>query len=481
MSTTSIPSTSTPPIPSPSCNHPANPLICIIGPTGTGKSQLSVSIAQHFNGEIINADAMQMYAGLPIITNKIPVHEQHGVPHHMLGFIGLEEKPWTVRRFVDRARRVIEDVRGRGKVPIVVGGTGYYVHGLVVVGDSLLEGGEGKGEVRDVSEEAGENEVKEWGETRTGEGMEILQAPVEEMYDKLMEVDPEMARSWHPKDKRRIQRSLEIWLKTRKRASDYYREQRDKGGTEEGLSGLQYDTLMLWLDAEDDVLKERLNKRVDSMVADGLFEEALELYEAENEYERQGMEIDKGKGIWVSIGYKELERWAKAHAADPEANQKDSKLALECIEAVKAGTRQYAKRQNRYIRLRLANALKQAGELDKLFLIDSTDVTRWKETVEPQARELVSAFIEGRSLPKASTLSALARSTFDTVGAERSARTIHRCEVCDKTLMSEGEWHRHMASRSHKNVVQSQRKRALKGQAIAVRVVPVDVQHDLPP
>ena len=259
----------------------------------------------------------------------------------------------------------------------------------------------------------GLGEGEGWGDAGRGEGEEfrILEGSVDEMYAKLMELDPGMAKSWHPKDKRRIQRSLEICLKMGRKASDVYAEQREaKEGQGDGGDvhmGLHYDTLLLWLEAEDAVLKERLNTRVDAMAQDGLFDEALQLSKFEQDLKQREVAIDKSKGIWVSIGYKELESWAIAHSANPADVARDSKLALECIEAVKAGTRQYAKRQNRYVRIRLANALKEAGELDKLFLIDSTDLDHWDDTVEPQTQQLVFAFLEGHPLLPASTLSRL--------------------------------------------------------------------------
>ncbi|RMD42535.1 hypothetical protein DV735_g2591, partial [Chaetothyriales sp. CBS 134920] len=438
-------------VPTGTGNRRVNPVITILGATGTGKSALAVSLARRFNGEIINADAMQMYRGLPIITNKISADEQEGVRHHMLDFIGLHESPWTVKRFVAVAKKEIEGIRGRGKLPIVVGGTG------------LGDGGDG--------------------------GM-----TVEEMYAKLQELDPEMARTWHPRDKRRIERSLEICLKTGRKASEWYKEQHEaerekvakdsKDGVDgqEGLSGLQYDSLILWLEAEDAVLKERLNARVDAMVAKGLLEEVLELHQEDQRFQHENVVVDKTKGIWQSIGYKELELWATRADRPVDDNSEamygnlstthNSKSVADGIEGIKAGTRQYAKRQNRYIRNRFSSALRQSRALDRLFLLDSTDISRWGETVVPQSEELVSAFLEGRQLPDAATLSDLAGATFARITKQddwRSSRLAHHCEICDKTLMGVKEWERHVTSRSHKTVIQSQRRRAARDAFLAQR------------
>ncbi|KAG8532038.1 uncharacterized protein KY384_003675 [Bacidia gigantensis] len=115
-----------------SASRPMRPLVVIVGPTGSGKSQLAVSLARHYNGEIINGDALQIYKGLPITTNKISESEQEGIPHHLLGSIGLEEEPWTVKQFLKKAQDAIEAIRLKGKLPIVVGGTQYYVQSLLV-------------------------------------------------------------------------------------------------------------------------------------------------------------------------------------------------------------------------------------------------------------------------------------------------------------------------------------------------------------
>ncbi|RMZ83656.1 hypothetical protein DV738_g986, partial [Chaetothyriales sp. CBS 135597] len=386
-------------------NPRANPLITILGATGTGKSALAVSLARRFNGEIINADAMQMYRGLPVITNKISTDEQEGVRHHMLDFIGLDEPPWTVKRFVAVAKREIEAIRSRGKLPIV---------------------------------------ASEW-------------------YKEQHEAERE---------------------KTAKDAGA-------SGDGQEGLSGLQHDTLILWLEAEDAVLKERLNARVDAMVAKGLLEEVLELHKEEQRFQHENVAVDKTKGIWQSIGYKELELWAtraNLPAAGDNCDREDalSKSVADGIEGVKAGTRQYAKRQNRYIRNRFASALRQTQALDRLFLIDSTDISRWSETVVPQSEKLVSAFLDGRQLPDAATLSDLAGATFARITKQddwRSTRVAHHCEICDKTLMGAKEWERHVTSRSHKTIIQSQRKKAARDAFLAQRaaLVGADGAQSQPP
>ncbi|KAL2433386.1 tRNA dimethylallyltransferase [Exophiala dermatitidis] len=455
---------------------PKDPIVVVIGATGTGKSKLAVQLATRFNGEIINGDAMQMYKGLPITTNKMPDDERNGIPHHLLDFIGLDENPWTVNRFVKESSRLIDEVRSRGKLPIVVGGTHYYTHALLFKEATLTdETGDNNGPDGGISEPAQEDHP-------------MLSRPTEELFAKLQEIDPDMAARWHPNDRRKIQRSLQIWLQTGRKASDVYAEQQrrttnghGKGGEGNDIDGatqpansaqveeqrLRYPTLLLWLEAEDRALKERLNARVDVMVANGLADEAASMTRLEADLRSRGIPVDKTKGIWVSIGYKEMEPWIQSQQSlDSDSSHAGSSRGLQdAIESVKAGTRRYAKRQNRYIRIRLANDLVKASMLDKLFLLDCSDLTHWDSAVEETASKLVASFLSGRALPDPRSISNFAERMLPVPGEGESQakRTARRCEVCDKVLMTDAEWNGHLASRGHKKTVAAHRKRDLAG------------------
>lgn len=410
---------------------------------------------------------MQMYKGLPIITNKMPDHERNGIPHHLLDFIGLEEKPWTVTQFVKESSRIIDEIRSRGKLPIVVGGTHYYTHALLFKNATLTE------EVGDGGSEHAEA-------PDSYQNYPILSRPTEEIHAKLQEVDPDMAKRWHPRDRRKIQRSLQIWLQTGRKASDVYAEQQkhdsasidgaepnslDHGGqngANEDEQGFRYPTLLLWLEAQDSVLKERLNARVDSMVASGLIDEAASMARLEADLMSKGVPVDKSKGIWVSIGYKEMEPWIERQQASDMDPAKDSRTLQEAIESVKAGTRRYAKRQTRYIRIRLANALAKAGVLDKLFLFDCSALEQWEAAVEDPANKVVGAFLNGDSLPDPRSVSDLAHRMLPVPEEQaQPTRLARRCEMCDKVLMTDVEWNRHFLSRGHKNTAAARRRRDL--------------------
>ncbi|KIW97394.1 tRNA dimethylallyltransferase [Cladophialophora bantiana CBS 173.52] len=455
-----------------------NPLVMIIGATGTGKSKLAVELATRFNGEVINCDAMQMYKGLPIITNKIPEDERNGIPHHLLDFIGLKDKLWTVQHFVKESSRVIDEIRARGRLPIVVGGTIYYTFSLLF-NDAIL--------TPDGDENRSDHDAID-----RNEEFPILSASTEEIFAKLKEVDPEMAKKWHPNDRNKIRRSLQIYLQSGRTASDIYAEQRqahlvhgngdttiDTDMDEDGaMSGrrmtLRYPSLLLWLEADDVVLKQRLNDRVDAMIANGLCDEVLQMASLEQELKQEAEPVDLANGIWGSIGYKEMKPWLEVRQA---LNPDPAKVAVaeqQGIDAVKASTRRYAKRQNRFVRIRLAKALKAAGRFDLLFLLDCTDSTSWDSTVTEPTQAIVNPFLKGHKLPEAKSLSLMAEKVLsqieqDDMNDVREART---CQLCQKTLMTEKEWRAHLASRSHKKLVVRHRNR------VSVPAAAIDViQH----
>ena len=411
---------------------------------------------------------MQMYKGLPIITNKIPETERNGIPHHLLDVIELKEKPWTVQHFVKDSSRIIDEIRARAKLPIVVGGTIYYTFSLLFK-DAILSPSDI--EVSNGSNPAHIEELER--------DYPMLTASTMEMFAKLKEIDPEMAKRWHPNDRLKIRNSLSVYLRSGRRASEIYAEQRRKSHEAEDSevdprSALTLDTgnnngrqmslrcpsLLLWLEAEDAILKARLNERVDTMVVDGLCDEVVQMARLEEDLKIGRKAVDLTSGIWTSIGYKEMKPWLELQQGLDNPAAKAATLRQDGIEAVKSSTRRYAKRQNRFVRIRLANALKAAVSSDLLFLLDCTDLNQWSSTVGEPAEALVTAFLKGDGLPEGKTLSVMAAAVLSQIddgvaSGDREART---CEVCNKTLMTEKEWECHLVSRIHKNLVARQRR-----------------------
>lgn len=414
-------------------------------------SQLAVDLAKRFNGEIINGDAMQMYDGLPIITNKITIEEQQGIPHHLLGFIALNEEPWRVGLFKKKAGQTIREIRSRGRLPIVVGGTHYYTQSLLFE-DSLLR----------KPDEREEQDSTIYSNEEVLEKFPILGGPTEIMIERLREVDPVMADRWHPKDRRKIRRSLEIFLTTGRKASELYAEQKKRklhGDVENGNSTNVVgdgSTLLFWVHAESETLKQRLDTRVDKMVDAGLLGEIKLMAGFLKEHSQAGSPVDRTRGIWVSIGWKEFEAYLKAFGTGTTSQEDLLKLHDLSIEQTKAATRQYAKRQVRWIRLNLMTALSDEIALNKLYLLDGTDISRWIEAVSDPAIDVAARFLDGSELPPPYELSQAAQNILaPTDGLDEKPDVWFRqeCEVCHMVAVNNIQWQTHLKSRRHRALV----------------------------
>ncbi len=395
---------------------------------------------------------MQMYKGLPIITNKISVEEQRGIPHHLLGNIELDEVPWHVTKFKREATAIISDIRARGKLPIIVGGTSYYIDGLLFDDKVVDDGNTEQAEV--VSQE--ELEAK----------FPILGAPVEVMMEKLREVDPVIAERWHPNDARKIQSSLRLYLTTGRRASDIYAEQKTRKESKWASSDPEtrqslWNILMFWLYAGRDALNDRLDRRVDKMVQNGLLSETAEVYDQLQARLASGEIVDRARGIVQSIGFWQFEPYLRAVKETPDAPEVAA-LRDAGIENTKTATRRYANYQVRWITHKTIPSLREEGLLDRLFLLDSADVQAWAEEVAAKGVELTRKFLAGEQLPQPVDVSPAAKEAL-TLKVEQSKQQKtpcnKTCEFCQKTFMTEEDWQKHIKSKRHgTNVRRTKRK-----------------------
>ena len=239
------------------------PVIAIVGPTGTGKSALAIELALRLNGECINADSMQFYRGMDIGTAKVTAEEMRGVPHHLLDIMDVRDEA-SVAEFQERSRELIEQIRGRGCYPILVGGSGLYVRAAL----DRLEFPGTDARVRERLEE----------QART-EGIGVLHA-------RLAEVDPESAA--RVKDERRIIRALEVFEVTGRPFSAF-------------MPVREYvtESIQIGLDMDRALLHERLHRRVELMHEQGLLDEIRTLNE-------QGLQ--EGKTASRAIGYAQFAR-----------------------------------------------------------------------------------------------------------------------------------------------------------------------------
>jgi len=413
-----------------------------------------VELATNFNGEIINADAMQMYEGLPVITNKITPEEQRGIPHHLLGNIQLGEDPWTVVEFREAASKIISEIRSRGKLPILVGGSTYYLDGLLF--DDRLVKDQPAPEVGVLDRDG---LIKKF---------PVLSEPPDVMLKRLREVDPAMAERWHPNDARKIRNSLEIYFTTGRCASEIYAEQRSRKESKWTASGSEsthspWNVLLFWLYARREPLNDRLDKRVDKMVDNGLLDETAKVYDWYQARLASGETVDRTRGIVQSIGFWQFEPYLRALKETPESPDL-TKLKEASIQDTKTATRRYAKYQVRWITMKTLASLQEEKLLDKLFLLDGTDVQTWRDEVARRGIELTGKFLAGKELPQPVDLSETAREVLNTK-VERSNRQDtpcnKTCDLCKKTFLTEEMWQAHLNSQKHSKAIRWAKRLAL--------------------
>ncbi|XP_066573424.1 tRNA dimethylallyltransferase [Amia ocellicauda] len=409
-----------------------SPLVVILGATGTGKSKLAIEIGRRMQGEIISADSMQVYRGLDIITNKVTAQEQAQCRHHMISFVDPLVSSYTVVDFRNKALALIEDMHQREKMPIIVGGTNYYI-------ESLLW----KVLIDNKQEQGGEEGAAGGSPSRRAE-LEGLGGP--ELHRRLEEVDPEMAAMLHPHDMRKIARSLQVFEETGVPHSQLLKEQRGQQGAD-GLGGpLRFkNPCIFWLHSDLQALDERLSKRVDEMLSAGLLDELKDFHNRYNEQKIQDSSQDYQHGIFQSIGFKEFHEYlTTADCSEAELQRLQNKG----VEALKQATKRYARKQNKWVQNRF---LKRPGaNVPPVFGLDVSDVSRWEETVLAPALQILDSLRKGEQ-PSTEPLR-LANEE------KRNKRSRHACELCDRVIIGDLEWTAHLRSKNHLHQQRKKRK-----------------------
>lgn len=276
------------------------PIICVVGPTASGKTALGIGLAKALDGEIVSADSMQVYKGMPIAAAVPTDDEKENIPHHLMEFLEPEYQ-LTVAEYTRLAHKKIEEIKNGGKVPIIVGGTGLYV-------DSLVNN------IRFTDEEFSP-------ETREKYEKEYDKNGGEQMLSRLREIDPDIAEKLYANDKKRIVRAFEIYVNTGITMTKQYENSREIPSP--------YDAVFIGINYKNrEILYERINKRVDLMLENGLLEEARKFYEKSGQ-----------SGGFQAIGHKEFYPFFKGEITFEEA-----------VDRLKQQTRRYAKRQLTWFR-----------------------------------------------------------------------------------------------------------------------------------
>ncbi|MBF7097621.1 tRNA (adenosine(37)-N6)-dimethylallyltransferase MiaA [Alkalibacter mobilis] len=305
-------------------------ILVITGPTASGKSALAVSLAKLVGGEVISADSMQIYKEMDIGTAKPEISEMEGIPHHILDFLS-PDKSFTVAEFQGLCAEKIEEITRRGKLPIIVGGTGLYINSI----------------------------LKPWSFSETPPSDEIREKiriihdekGKEHLYNMLMQCDPESAEKIHPNNVKRVMRALEVYMSSgiKKSTLDMISQQGE----------IPYDPIVIGIKMDRGKLYERINRRVDMMMECGLVEEVRNLYEKGYDLDLQSMQ---------GLGYKEIVRYLKKELSLDEA-----------VEILKRDTRRFAKRQITWFK-----------RLDDIKWIDPEDYADFESMVQ-EILELIKA------------------------------------------------------------------------------------------
>jgi len=285
-------------------------VLVIVGPTGVGKTALSVGLAKKLNGEIISGDSVQVYKSLNIGSAKVTPEEMDGVVHHLVDFLDIEEE-YSVARFQEEVRNKIEEITKRGKLPIICGGTGLYIKAALT----------------------------EYEFDHSKRDMDYLSkfddVPNEELHSILQEVDPESAEAFHPNNRRRVLRAIE-----------YFEVNKEKISSKKKGSVSLYDSCILGLRMNREQLYDRINKRVDEMVTIGLLDEVESLRPFEEHIN--------------AIGYNEIFRYFSGLSTLEDA-----------LEDVKRNSRRYAKRQFTWFSNQMETNWIEVDELTKSELIEN--------------------------------------------------------------------------------------------------------------
>lgn len=434
------------------------PLIVILGSTGTGKTKLSLELAERFGGEIISADSMQVYTNLDIATAKATKEEQSRARHHLLD-VATPAEPYTVTHFRNAALPIIEQLLAKSKPPIVVGGTNYYIESLLW--DILVPTND---------EQIASNDEHHL----TTERMAAMSTT--ELHKHLQSIDVRSANRIHPNNRRKIERAIEVYQSTGRTLTSKLLEQRQQPGGNRLGGPLRYPhTILLWLRCQQEVLNERLDKRVDGMLQQGLLQELRQFHNTYAGVTKQAYT----KGVLQTIGYKEFVPYLMKYDEQQDVSvdaylsehqyQLPTKEQLEqlqadegklceclallgsCCEELKLVTRRYSKKQLKWINNRfLASKDRQVPDLYEL---DTSNVSAWHEAVFKRAECIIQSYRNGETCE----IEPMPKRVHP--GADLDEETSNFCGICERHFIGEYQWQLHLKSNKHKRRRESQRRK----------------------
>ncbi|KAK1426243.1 hypothetical protein QVD17_14912 [Tagetes erecta] len=432
-------------------------VVVIMGATGAGKSRLAIDLASQFPIEIINADSMQVYEGLDVLTNKVPIHDQKGVPHHLLGTISPMVE-FTAKDFRDCAINLISDITSRNRIPVIVGGTNYYIQALV--SRFLLDESVGDKDDSCLDETNGDKESH----------IQLVseQENLSYSYENLKAIDPVAANRIHPNDHRKISKYLHLYTSSGVLPSKYLQEKTMENWGD--ADNLRYDCCFICVDASLPIIDKYVDQRVDQMVNSGLLQEVFEIFNPDAVYTQ---------GLRQAIGVREFEDFLRVYLSQGLAftsieNLKENintilgtsgenqlkQLLQDAIDKVKLNTRRLVRRQKRRL-----------NRLQTLFgwnirYVDATECLScfteesWTANVVKPSIQIINSHFEKDI-----------NFDFDATNGikglklmERDLWTQYICKACgNKVLRGAYEWEQHKQGRSHRKRICRLRKSGVSG------------------
>ncbi|XP_061452663.1 tRNA dimethylallyltransferase isoform X2 [Rhineura floridana] len=341
----------------------------------------------------------------------------------MISFVDPLVTNYTVVDFRNKATTLIEDIFACKKIPIVVGGTNYYIESLLR--KVLID-------TEEVARHSG------LAEGTTDRKVELEKLDCQELHCRLSQVDPRMAAKLHPHDKRKVARSLQVFEETGIPHSELLQQQQEEEGGGPLGGPLKYpNPCILWLYAEQAVLEERLDKRVDEMLETGLLEELRNFHRRYNQERVDENSQDYQHGIFQSIGFKEFHQFLITEGKCSE--EMSHQLLDQGIQALKVVTKRYARKQNKWVRNRF---LRRPGpNVPPVYGLEVSDLSQWEEEVLEPAVQIVKSFSQGQQPP--------AEPIMMEDKLDEDKRSHHTCEPCGRVIIGDREWKAHLKSKNH--------------------------------
>ncbi|XP_010093202.2 tRNA dimethylallyltransferase 2 isoform X1 [Morus notabilis] len=453
-------------------HKPKPKVVVIMGPTGSGKSRLAIDLGSHFPVEVINADSMQVYRGLDVLTNKVPLDEQKGILHHLLGAMSPNVE-FTAKEFRDSAIpnadfQLIDDILSRNCLPVIVGGTNYYIQALI--SPFLLD---------DTVEDMDDN----CSSISPGDAELCCKMDDDrrsDSYNHLKSIDPIAANRIHPNNHRKINQYLSLYARSGILPSELLQGKAVENWGK--VDNFRYNCCFICMDASLPVLDQYVEQRVDCMVDAGLLNEVYDIFNVGTDYTQ---------GLLQAIGVREFQKFLRDYIAKDGCNHEihstDASVTLksvdtgdnilkenmrvmlkspydckpkillkEAIDKVKLNTRRLIRRQRR----RIIRLQKLFGwdihfmDATESILSKSDDI--WAEQVVEPATKIVRSFLDqevssmpGKEAPNDTRTKLL----------ERGLWTQYICKACgDRVLRGAHEWEQHKQGRSHRRRILKLRK-----------------------